>query len=92
MTKEDKKFKRKCIICGKYFPKSDLIRFTKNKDGSELFVNTNSDVFGRSIYICKDEKCLNKSLKPNVLSKYTKLNHLENVIKYISQMIKYKNT
>ena len=81
MKKEDKMFKRKCVICGKYYPKSDLIRLTKLKDKSEIFVNTNSDVYGHSIYICKNDDCLNKSLKPNVLSKYTKLNHLENVIK-----------
>lgn len=90
MTKNDRKFKRKCIICGKYFSKTELIRLVRLKNTSEILVNTNSDVYGHSFYICKDEECLTKSLKSNVLSKYTKLNHVENALNYISQMINDK--
>ncbi len=90
MKNDDRKFKRKCIICGKYCIKSELVKLTYDKNTSELVVNKKSKVFGRSFYICKNEACLNKSLEPNVLSKYTKLNHVEKAIKYIFGILKYK--
>ncbi len=90
MTIDEQKFKRKCIICGKYFSKNEMIRLVRLKNSSEIIVYTNSNIYGHSFYICKDDECLNKSLKPGILSKYTKLNHVEKAINYISQILNDK--
>lgn len=85
--KDERKFKRKCIICGKYRAKSSLLRLTRVSGSSELAVNLNSEIEGHSFYICKDKDCLEKSLKNKALTKYTKLNYGEKVKEIIKQML-----
>ena len=66
----DKKFLRKCIGCGSYKEKNELIKITKDSKTQETFINPISKIFGRSCYICKDENCIkmkiSKILKQNV--------------------------
>ncbi|MBQ2645437.1 YlxR family protein, partial [bacterium] len=54
----DKKFLRKCIGCGSYKEKNELIKITKDSKTQETFINPISKIFGRSCYICKDENCI----------------------------------
>ena len=83
----ERKFKRRCIICGKYKDKSELLRLTKESGSSDLKLNINSEFQGYSFYICKDRDCLKKSLKNKVLTKYTKLNYPEKLREIIKQML-----
>ena len=86
---EERKFKRKCVVCGGYFPKKMLYRFTF--DGLKTVVNNKNEVQGRSFYICKDAECLKKCLKSKVLSKYTKLNHTKSVMEFITHILNHIN-
>lgn len=62
---------RKCVACGKYDDRENMIRITKTADG-QVFVNGNSKIFGRSAYICYNETCVNEALKKNRLQKVLK--------------------
>lgn len=88
---DNRKFKRRCVICGNYIEKDRLFRFTTPKGSLETIVNINNEFQGRSFYICKDEECLKKSLKPKVLLKYIKNYNNSPVIEFISQILNHKN-
>lgn len=91
MNKQDKKFKRKCVICSQYKEKNDLIRFTKDKNTGEIVLNKGKEAEGRSFYICHNKECLKEALKNKVLSKYTKLNTCPNITKEIEKILKSEN-
>jgi len=62
---------RKCIACGKYDDRENMIRITRTADG-EVFLNGNSKIFGRSAYICYNKTCVEDSLKKNRLQRVLK--------------------
>ena len=64
---------RKCVGCGEFKPKENLIRIMKtDKDG--LVVNPNSKTFGRSAYLCYNQSCIELALKKSKLNKALKTN------------------
>lgn len=65
---------RKCVGCGEYKPRENLIRILKSKDGEELVINPNSKTFGRSAYLCYNQKCIENALKKSKLNKALKTN------------------
>ena len=65
---------RKCVGCGEYKPRENLIRILKSKDGGELVINPNSKTFGRSAYLCYNQKCIENALKKSKLNKALKTN------------------
>lgn len=69
-----KKFLRRCISCGAYRMKSDLIKITAEHNTGEIFVNPDSSVFGRSCYICKDKNCTKEAFHKMKISKVLKKN------------------
>ncbi len=71
---EAKRFLRKCIGCGAYKVKSELIKITVESKTGEVFVNPQDNIFGRSCYICKDEKCVNSAFKKLKIAKIIKKN------------------
>ena len=58
--------KRKCIACGEIKPKSDLIKITKEHSSGDIVVQPNSKTFGRSVYLCYNENCINTAVKKGV--------------------------
>lgn len=76
---EDKKFLRKCIGCGAYKQKSDLIKITKDSKTKEAVINPESGIYGRSAYICRDRNCINNAFKKMKISKILKQNVSENL-------------
>ena len=58
--------KRKCIACGELKPKSELIKITKEYTRGELVIQPDSKTFGRSVYLCYNENCINTVLKKGV--------------------------
>ena len=65
---------RKCVGCGELKQKEDLIKITKNyKDGS-VVINPDSKTFGRSAYLCYNQKCIDAALKKSKINKVLKTN------------------
>jgi predicted RNA-binding protein YlxR (DUF448 family) len=58
-----RKFNRQCVACRDYFKKSVLLKLTKPSSSPNLIVlNPSSSIFGRSLYCCNKQNCLNKLL------------------------------
>ncbi|MDD3237649.1 MAG: YlxR family protein [Candidatus Gastranaerophilales bacterium] len=72
MSRKDK-FLRKCISCGDFHPKNELIKITKNTNG-EIVLNPGNDFVGRSVYICKNLACIENSFKKNRIQKNIRAN------------------
>ena len=45
----------------------------EKKSGGEIKVNPDSQFFGRSIYICKNEECVNNAFKKGKIFKILKI-------------------
>ena len=63
---------RRCVGCGEFKPRENLIRVMKNENGGEVVINPNSKTFGRSAYLCYNESCIEKAFKKNKLAKQLK--------------------
>ncbi len=61
--KDKRKFLRQCISCRTYKEKSELIRITKDFKTGEVKINENTDVYGKSVYICKNSNCIKTAIK-----------------------------
>lgn len=72
--KEERKFKRQCVSCKEYKDKSELIRLTKDYKSNELQINEDNSLNGRSLYICKNEKCLETAIKKKKIEHFLKTN------------------
>lgn len=73
---------RKCVGCGEYFPREELIRITKTANGN-IVVDGNSKIFGRSAYICYNKDCVEGALKKGRLQKVLRTSLDEDVIEKI---------
>ena len=65
---------RKCIACGEFKPREDMIKITKEHSTNELVVSPNSKTFGRSAYLCYNQDCIEQAFKKNRLNKVLKIN------------------
>ena len=63
---------RKCIGCGAIKDVKELIKITKNFVDGMVIVNPNSKIFGRSAYLCYNEKCKELAFKKNRLNRALK--------------------
>ena len=63
---------RKCILTNEMFPKKDLLRIVKNKEG-QIFLDPIGKANGRGAYICKDSECLKKAIKTKALNRAFKV-------------------
>ena len=63
---------RKCIGCGAIKDVKELIKSTKNFVDGKVIVNPNSKIFGRSAYLCYNEKCKELAFKKNRLNRALK--------------------
>ena len=73
---------RTCIACRNKFDKTKTSMHQITFCDNEFQVN-NGNVFGRSIYICKNNKCLQKVVKNKTLNKMFKTNVNEEIYKKI---------
>lgn len=74
MTKE---VLRKCIGCSQLQDRSNMIKITHDSSSGDVFVNPNSKIFGRSVYLCYNNSCIENSLKKNKLARFLKANLTE---------------
>ena len=85
---EDKKFLRQCAACREYKNKDELIRITKDYKSGELVFNKEKPCFGRSIYICKNEKCVQNALKKKKIEYSLKSELSENIKEKLYTVLK----
>ena len=69
MTKETL---RKCAGCFETKCRDDMIKITRDSKTSEIFIEPNSKIFGRSVYLCYNKSCIENALKRNKLAKFLK--------------------
>ena len=65
---------RKCVGCGELKSRADMIKITKNHVTDELVINPNSKTFGRSVYLCYNQSCIEQALKKKKINKVLKTN------------------
>lgn len=74
MTRE---IQRKCIGCFETKNREELIKITRENQTGAIFINPNSKIFGRSVYLCYNNTCIEQSFKKNKLAKFLKANLTE---------------
>lgn len=67
-----KEIKRKCIGCFELKNREEMIKITRESENGEIFINPNSKIFGRSVYLCYNDSCIENSFKKNKLAKFLK--------------------
>ena len=86
--KENRRFLRQCAACREYKNKADLIKLTKDSKSGELVINNEKIAFGRSVYICKNEECVQKVLKKKKIEYSLKVELTENIKEKLSTVLK----
>ncbi|GAA0461571.1 RNase P modulator RnpM [Alkalibacillus silvisoli] len=69
MATKKKEPLRKCVVTQEMFPKKDLIRVVRNKEG-EVFIDETGKKNGRGAYLSKDPSTIEKAKKSNILQKH----------------------
>lgn len=74
MTRE---IQRKCIGCFETKNREEMIKITRENQSGAIFINPNSKIFGRSVYLCYNNCCIQNSFKKNKLARFLKTNLTE---------------
>lgn len=61
---------RRCAGCWEIKDRKDLIKITNSAQG--VIVNPNSLTFGRSVYLCYNNSCIESAFKKNKIAKFLK--------------------
>ncbi|MBP5662453.1 MAG: YlxR family protein [Clostridia bacterium] len=59
---------RTCVGCRTVKPKAELVRIVRTPDGA-VKPDKTGKLSGRGVYICRDEACLEKSIRTKALSR-----------------------
>lgn len=78
---------RKCIGCFETKNRENMIKITREHDSDKIFINPNTKIFGRSVYLCYNDSCIENSLKKNKLAKFLKTGLDEELKKRLKTMI-----
>ncbi|MBS4759198.1 MAG: YlxR family protein [Clostridium sp.] len=70
---DESEIKRKCCACAKLIARNHLIKITRSSKLQELRVNPDSSFFGRSVYICPEEHCIEAAFKKGKIFKLLKV-------------------
>lgn len=62
---------RKCAGCGKIKNRKEMIKITRDAR-FDIFINPNSKIFGRSVYLCYNKSCIEAAFKKNRIQKIFK--------------------
>ena len=63
---------RKCIGCGMMKDRNELIKITRENNDGNVVINHSNKIFGRSVYLCYNESCIENAFKKNKISKVLK--------------------
>ena len=64
---------RRCAGCWQISDRKNLIKITADSDSKNVVINPNSSTFGRSVYLCYNESCIESAFKKNKISKILKV-------------------
>ena len=81
---------RKCIGCFKDKNRDGMIKITRQNQTNAIFINPNSKIFGRSVYLCYNNTCIEQSFKKNKLAKFLKADLTEELKENIITIHKEK--
>ena len=70
----EKNIRRKCVGCGELKPRENMIKITKEHKTGELVLNPNSKTFGRSVYLCYNQNCIEQAMKKKKINRILKTN------------------
>lgn len=65
---------RKCVGCGEFKPREDMIKITREKSTENVVLNLDSKTFGRSVYLCYNQNCIENAFKKNKINRVLKTN------------------
>ena len=69
IKKKNKVPLRKCVVSNEQFPKQELLRIVKNKEG-QVSIDTTGKLNGRGAYLRKDIKVIKKAIKTKKLDRH----------------------
>ena len=78
---------RTCVVTKEKFPKKELIRIVRNKDG-EVFVDPSGKQNGKGVYLKLDKEIIEKARKSKVLDKYLEIEVNDKIYDEIVDLIK----
>ena len=78
---------RMCVVTREKFPKKELIRVVKNKEG-EVFVDESGKQNGKGAYLKKDKDVIEKAKKNKILDRILEVNIPESVYEDLIEIIK----
>jgi predicted RNA-binding protein YlxR (DUF448 family) len=64
---------RKCICCGSFLPKEQMLRIVRTKVG-DVLIDFDNKIYGRGCYICFSCTDISKFKKRNIIAKSLKTN------------------
>lgn len=77
---------RSCVVTSEKFPKKELLRIVKTKEG-EILVDETGKINGRGAYIKKDLEVLEKAKKSKILERKLEIEIPEEVYKEVENVI-----
>ena len=66
---------RKCVGCGKLFDRENMVKITRENLHGEVGLEPNNIIFGRSVYLCYNNSCIEAAFKKNKLQNQISKNH-----------------
>ncbi len=84
----ENQIKRKCQGCGKISNREEFIKITLSN--GKLFINPNSKVLGRSLYVCLSPDCIKTLIKKKRLYsalKFKNFDEISHVEKLLQEML-----
>ncbi len=69
-----KEILRKCSGCGALKPRKNMIKITKEHSTGKVILNPDSKTFGRSVYLCYNQSCIEQALKKKRINRALKTN------------------
>ena len=78
---------RMCVVTREKFPKKELIRVVKNKDG-EVFVDETGKQNGKGAYLKKDKEVIEKAKKNKILDRILEIDIPDSVYEDLLEIVK----
>lgn len=80
---------RKCQGCKTVKSRDEMHKITLV--GGTLHINPNSKIFGRSLYVCKNEECIKNLIKTKGIRRALKYNNEEEIKRVEKELTKASN-
>ena len=78
---------RMCVVTREKFPKKELIRVVKNKEG-EVFVDETGKLNGKGAYLKKDKEVIEKTKKNKILDRILEIDIPDSVYEDLLEIVK----